>query len=127
MKFEKEYKIFISHLEKEDKEKSVIYALSLLDDEKVGVDDLYKYILAPSLIFFECDVKDEEICIWKEHLRTSIIRTILESAYAYIIKSKDKKSDIDKKVMVLTPAFEYHEIGAIMVSHLMVLQGFDAS
>ena len=121
------YEKFLSYLKKEDKKHSVLYALSLLDENKLTIKELYANILAPSLIHFECDVDDEDICIWKEHTRTSIIRTILESVYQYIIKSIDETKTIHKKIVVLTPAFEYHEIGAIMVSHMMMLEGFDAN
>jgi len=127
MKYEKIYEQFLSYLKKEDKKQSVLFALSLLEEEKLNIEDLYKHILAPSLILFECDVNDEDICIWKEHTRTSIIRTIIEAAYPYIVKRVDNITPMGKKVVVLTPAFEYHEIGAIMVSHLLVLEGFDAS
>lgn len=126
MTYKKEFKKFLKLLENEDKEQSVLFALSLLDDEKLEIEDLYKSILEPSLTLFECDVEDQEICIWKEHFRTSIIRTILESIYVYIVKRKAKIKNIFKKVVVLTPAFEFHEIGAIMVSHLMMLQGLNA-
>jgi methanogenic corrinoid protein MtbC1 len=127
MTYEKEFKKFLSLLKIEDKEQSVLYALSLLESKKMSIEDLYKVLLAPSLMYFECDVDDLEICIWKEHHRTSIIRTVLESSYSYIVKRKDEIKNIGKKVVVLTPAFEYHEIAAIMVSHFMLLQGFDAS
>jgi methanogenic corrinoid protein MtbC1 len=127
MNHENIYDQFLTYLKKEDKKQSVLFALSLLEEEKLSIEDLYKHILAPSLIFFECDVNDEDICIWKEHTRTSIIRTIIEAVYPYIVKRVEKIKPIGKKVVVLTPAFEYHEIGAIMVSHLMVLQGFDAT
>ncbi|BCR35653.1 cobalamin B12-binding domain-containing protein [Mariniplasma anaerobium] len=127
MTYEKEFNKFLSLLEKEDKEQSVLYALSLLETKKISIEDLYKVLLAPSLMYFKCDVDDLEICIWKEHHRTSIIRTILESSYSYIVKRKEAIKNIGKKVVVLTPAFEYHEIAAIMVSHFMLLQGFDSS
>jgi methanogenic corrinoid protein MtbC1 len=127
MDYKKIYEHFLTYLKKEDKKQSVLYALSLLDQEKISVEELYENLLAPSLIFFECDVNDEDICIWKEHTRTSIIRTIIESSYPYIMKRKEKIKSINKKVVVLTPSFEYHEIGAIMVSHLMLLEGFDAT
>ncbi|AUD62578.1 hypothetical protein BK010_02865 [Tenericutes bacterium MO-XQ] len=126
MDYKKTYEQFLSYLKKEDKKQSVLYALSLLDQEKLTIEELYEQLLAPSLIFFECDVDDENVCIWKEHTRTSIIRTIIEASYPYIIKRKDQIKSLQKRVVVLTPSFEYHEIGAIMVSHLMLLQGFDA-
>lgn len=127
MDYKKTYEQFLTYLRKEDKKQSVLYALSLLDQEKISIEELYEYFLAPALIYFECDVDDEDICIWKEHTRTSIIRTIIEASYPYIIKRKEQLSPLNKKVIVLTPAFEYHEIGAIMVSHLMLLHGFEAT
>lgn len=127
MLYKKEFNEFLSLLKKEDKEQSVLYALSLLETKKIEVEDLYKIFLAPSLMYFECNVDDVEVCIWKEHHRTSIIRTILESSYAYIVRRKEKIKSKNLKVVVLTPSFEYHEIAAIMVSHFMLLEGFDSS
>ncbi|HPG43347.1 MAG TPA: cobalamin B12-binding domain-containing protein [Acholeplasmataceae bacterium] len=117
---------FLSLLKQEDKPGAVNYALKLIKENKVTLEELYLHILAPSLIYFQCQEKDEDICIWKEHFRTSIIRTILESCYQYVLeRTKDiKKNNI--KIVVLTPAFEYHEIGAIMNTHFMMLEGFDA-
>lgn len=126
MDYKKSYEQFLIYLKKEDKKQSVLFALSLLDQENLTIEELYEHVLAPSLIFFECDDEDEDICIWKEHTRTSIIRTIIESSYPYIIKRKNQVRSLHKKIVVLTPAFEYHEIGAIMVSYLMLLEGFDA-
>lgn len=121
------YEKFLEFLNEENKEKAVSYAISLLKEEKLSIEKLYMELLVPSLSFFECQIDDEDICIWKEHLRTSIIRTILENSYLYIL---DRIKDVKRnklKVVVLTPAFELHEIGAIINSHFMLLEGFDAS
>ncbi|MBN2299848.1 MAG: cobalamin B12-binding domain-containing protein [Acholeplasmataceae bacterium] len=123
----KNYEEFIDLLKKEQKDKAVLYAMNLLEKEKLTIEELYQELLAPSLTEFKCDVDDLEVCIWKEHFRTSIIRTILESSYLYIIKRVENIKKIDKKIVVLTPPFEYHEIGAIMVAHYLLLEGFDAS
>ena len=120
------FNAFMTYLKNEDKNQAVQYAIGLLDDEKLSVEDLYQHLLAPSLWHFECDVDDQDICIWKEHFRTSIIRTILEISYTHILKRLKTIEPIDKRVMVLTPAFEYHEIGAIMNTHFFMLQGFKA-
>ena len=123
----KEYKKFLEILDKEQKDQAVLYAMSLLEKKVLTIEELYQELLAPSLTTFSCVDEDQEICIWKEHFRTSIIRTILESSYLYIVERlKDVKKN-NKKIVVLTPAFEYHEIGAIMVAHYMMLEGFDAS
>ncbi|TNF09291.1 MAG: cobalamin B12-binding domain-containing protein, partial [Bacillota bacterium] len=93
----------------------------------VTIEDLYLKLLAPSLSAFTCDHEDADVCIWKEHFRTSVIRTILEISYVFILERLEKVKKIEKKVVVLTPAFEYHEIGAIINTHFLLLEGFDAS
>ena len=120
------FKTFLTYLKQEDKPGAVTYALQLIEEQKLSLEDLYLNVLAPSLIHFECEEKDEAICIWKEHFRTSIIRTILESCYTHVLKLSKTVKPNGVKVMVLTPAFEYHEIGAIMNTHFMMLEGFDA-
>ena len=120
------YNAFLKLLKEEDKPAAVSYALSLLDEGKLSVESLYNDLLVPSLSDFHCDI-DEDICIWKEHFRTSIIRTILECSYPYVLKRRALIETINKKIVVLTPAFEYHEIGAILNTNLMLLVGLDAS
>ncbi len=118
---------FHQYLQKEEKDKAVVFALDLLKNQTLSIEQLYQDLLTPALTMFECEEKDEEICIWKEHFRTSIIRTILESSYLYIVERAKQVPKKNKKVVVLTPAFEYHEIGVIMVAHYLLLEGFDAS
>ena len=121
------YKTLLDYLEKEDKKNAVDFCYHLLLDQKISIEELYLELLAPSLLSFECSVQDEEICIWKEHFRTSVIRTIFETSYVFILERLKSIKTIDKKIVVLTPAFEYHEIGAIMNTHLLQLEGFDAN
>ncbi len=123
----KEYKTFLELLEKEQKDQAVLFAVELLENKTLTIEELYQELLAPSLTTFECQEEDQEVCIWKEHFRTSIIRTILESSYLYIVERLKSVKKNNKKIVVLTPAFEYHEIGAIMVYHYMLLEGLDAS
>jgi methanogenic corrinoid protein MtbC1 len=120
---EQYYQQFLTHLNQENKDDALQYALSLLNEEKVTIEDLYQFILTPSLTEYSCPLADKQICIWKEHVRTSIIRTILEATYAYITKRKQPKRQ--EKIIVVCPTEEYHEIGAIMVTHLFALQGFN--
>ena len=69
------------------------------------------------------------MCIWKEHVRSSIIRTILENCYPYIIKFKQKSNNtsVKKTVSVLCPDGEYHEIGARMISDFFTLSGYEST
>lgn len=121
------YQKFLSLLESEQKDQAVLFAMQLLENGTLTVEALYQELLSPSLLDFTCKSDDQEVCIWKEHYRTSIIRTILESSYLHIIKRLESIKKIDKKIVVLTPAFEYHEIGAIIVANYFLLEGFDAS
>lgn len=121
------FNTFISYLKQENKAEAVKFALSLIENNTLTIEELYLGLLAPSLIHFTCKEQDEDICIWKEHFRTSIIRTILESCYTHVLKRVASVEKNNIKIVVLTPAFEYHEIGAIMNTHFMMMEGFDAS
>ncbi|MGE4572294.1 MAG: B12-binding domain-containing protein [Candidatus Izemoplasmatales bacterium] len=113
---------FIALLDKEDKDKAILFIHNLLD-ESFSIIDIYEHFLIPALANYECNSEHEEICIWKEHTRTSIVRTILESTYPYLIKAK-KAKNIDKFVVVACPQEEYHEIGAIISSNYFYLMGY---
>ena len=101
----------------------VIYIMELFNSG-FSVKEVYEQYIIPSLAEYECNSDVEEICIWKEHTRTSIIRTILESSYPYLIKQKKEK--INKSIIVACPQLEYHEIGAIINTNFFILEGFDA-
>jgi len=121
------YNKFVSLLEKEDKEKAVNLILSLLEEEKIDIVTLYTEILAPSLNNMKCNGEEGGGCIWKEHVRSSIIRTIVECCYPYVIKEKNKinKDTNLGKVIVICPPEEQHEIGARMVSDFFTLCGYE--
>jgi len=118
---------FMGFLEKEQKDLAVSFAIGLLNEKKLDIETLYLKLLTPALTLFECTNQDTDICIWKEHFRTSIIRTILEISYMHILEITRNITKKKPKVVVLTPAFEYHEIGAIMNTHLFLLEGIDAT
>lgn len=117
---------FLHYLDKEDKDEAVGFIINLLEKNELSLEDLYLHLLTPSLTTFVCENEDHEICIWKEHTRTSIVRTILEATYPYVIKRKKLVEKRNKKVVVVCPSEEYHEIGAIIVSLMFALQGYDS-
>lgn len=120
------YPKFLELVNHENKDEAMLYVLSLLKDKKIALYDLYDFFLRPVLNEFVCSSEDEEICIWKEHVRTSIVRTILESTYPYLIEMKKSVPQNHQKVMVVCPSEEYHEVGAIIVTNYFTLAGFDA-
>ena len=121
------YNKFVSLLEIEDKENAVNLILSLLEEEKIDIVTLYTDILAPSLNNMKCNNEVGGGCIWKEHVRSSIIRTIVECCYPYVIKEKNKTNKDTNlgRVIVICPPEEQHEIGARMVSDFFTLCGYE--
>ncbi|HHX78823.1 MAG TPA: cobalamin B12-binding domain-containing protein [Acholeplasmataceae bacterium] len=120
---QKNYQEFLELLNQEKKDECVIYIMELFEKGAL-IKDIYENYIIPSLAEYECDSNVEEICIWREHTRTSIIRTILEASYPYLIKQK--KEAINKSIIVACPQLEYHEIGAIIITNYFILEGFDA-
>lgn len=120
-----EYTRLIEMLDKEDKAGAVEYALNLL---KTGMSpsDLFQWLLTPALSHWVCPVSDKEACIWKEHARTAIVRTMLEAAYPAVSQAKKAVVPVGKSVVVVCPSEEYHEIGPLIVANYFELAGFDA-
>jgi methanogenic corrinoid protein MtbC1 len=121
------YKEFIKLIESEDKEKCVEFVLSKLDKHELDVLTLYREILTPSLNTMDCEDEELNVCIWKEHVRSSIIRTIIECCYPYLIRERDTKYKVrpGDKVVVVCPEEELHEIGPRMVADFFTILGFD--
>lgn len=121
------YGEFIELLEREDRGRSTAYCLRLLSEGVVDVHALYTQFLAPSLNQMVCDA-DEATCIWREHVRSSIVRSIIENCHSFVLKERDARFGVGAagKVLVVCPVDELHELGARMVADYFVLAGFDA-
>ena len=121
------YEEFLKFLENEDKEKSLEFVISKLDNRDIDVPTLYMEVLEPALNLYYCD-ESETLCIWKEHIRTSIIRTIIEICYPYLIRERMEKGiKLNHiKVLVGCPAEEFHDVGAKMIADFFTLYGYDA-
>lgn len=73
-----EYYLKLLHfLQNEDKEKSLSYCMNLLSEKKVTVVELYEQILRPALNNIIAEYPDQDELIWREHVRSSIVRTII--------------------------------------------------
>ena len=122
------YHQLLSYLDKDDRYGCVELALTKLSNNEVDIVTLYDEILAPSLRETFCQEKQRKICIWEEHVRTSIVRTVIECCYPYVIKERNEKykSPPKGKAIVACPAEELHEIGARMVADFFTLCGFDS-
>ncbi len=109
----------------ENRNEAVLFALDMLKNAEVTIVDLYEQILAKALQQIDCIEGDKE-CIWKEHIETAIVRTIIEVSYPFIIEEQKNISRKDKRIVVLCPVEEYHEIGAKMAHDFFLLHGYDS-
>lgn len=75
------YKNVLLALQNEDEEQAVALSINALKDKKVSVVDLYEMVLVPALNHVVEEYKKDDELIWREHVRSAIIRTIIESAY----------------------------------------------
>lgn len=121
------YKELLFYLKNEDKEKALKFCLDSLNNNNINIIELYESFLTPAINSIVDEVIDEDDLIWKEHLRSGIVRTIIESAYPFVLKERDKLGNItDDKVIVMCPRFEDHELGARIVSDFFTIAGYDS-
>ncbi len=119
-------KEFEVYFENENKEEAVKYVISKLEAKEIDVIDLYCHILTPLLNSMESKQEDERISIWKEHVKTGMVRTIVENCYPYIIIKRNELNLPKKGVAaVLCPPEEYHDLGARMVADFLTVAGYD--
>ncbi|UCC93337.1 MAG: cobalamin-dependent protein, partial [Thermoplasmata archaeon] len=123
------YVEFLEALDREDKERCVQLVVELLEAGDVGIVQLYTEVLAPALNDWECDEDADPTCIWREHVRSQIIRSILEISYPYVLKERRRRGVTDRgmTVAVLCPPEELHEIGPKMVADFFTLAGYDVT
>lgn len=123
------YNKILKALQNEDKESAVRLSINALSEASVSISELYEVILVPALNNILNEYSNEEELIWREHVRSGIIRTIIESAYPFVLAEKRKLGlDQDKgKVIVICPTHEDHELGARMASDFFKLAGFDST
>lgn len=117
---------FMDSFEKLDKEACVKLIQDSLKLNQIKIPDLYENILAPALNNMQCHNQEEKYCIWEEHVKTAIIRTIIENSYLLVLQERDKNTNVKKeKVVSLCPEGENHDLGAKMVADFFTLEGFE--
>jgi methanogenic corrinoid protein MtbC1 len=121
------YKQFEVFFEEENKEEAVKYILEKLQAGEIDVVSLYTKVLTPLLNNMTCQLADKRICIWKEHVKTAIVRTIVENCYSYVIAKRNDLNYPKRGVAaILCPPEEYHDLGARMVADFFTIGGYEA-
>jgi MerR family transcriptional regulator, light-induced transcriptional regulator len=123
------YNSFRSLIDAEDKERCVSFALSALESNSLDIVTLYEMILAPASREQQCTIRQRPLCVWEEHVRTSIIRTVLECCYPQLMRARRALSGDKTRgpAVVVCPTEEYHELGARMAADFFTLCGFDVT
>lgn len=115
---------FLELFEEENKEELVSFCLNALEQGEIDVLDLYTTVLTPALNDMVCKLEEKRICIWKEHVKTGLVRTIVECAYPYVVKKRDSLgAKKDLTAVVICPPEEYHDLGARMVVDFFTICG----
>ena len=121
----KYYNEFIKIFNANNKDECLYYCIEGIEEGKFTIPELYEEILMPALYNIDTCPKTDPGCIWKEHLKTGIVRTIVEGIYPYVIKLGRKQERVNKKIILVNPEKEYHELGLRMISDFFQINGYE--
>jgi MerR family transcriptional regulator, light-induced transcriptional regulator len=117
------YDDFYQSFEKLEQEKCVQLINDALMKEEITVVDLYEKVLRKSMSFLTDVESDSNHKIWKEHIQSGIVRTIIEMSSPFVLKSRTNLHF--KRAAVICPDGEQHELGARMVSDYIRIMGYE--
>ncbi len=117
---------FMKHFNNNYKDKCVNFTLNGIKNNFFTIPQLYEEILTPALYSIDECPEDDEDCIWQEHVKTSIVKTVIECVYPEIIKQKKEIKHLGIKVVLACPEQEYHEVGLRMISDFFSLNGYES-
>lgn len=122
------YGRFLKALKEYDKETAMKICIEALENKNINIESLYEEILAKVLDSVIDEFEDEDMLIWQEHVRSSIILSIIENCYKYVLEERDKlRLDNRGKVIVLCPKYEDHIIGARMAADIFTIAGYETT
>jgi len=123
----KEYKLeFMKYFDENNKDECVNFSIKGIENSLFTIPELYEEIFTPALYCIDNCSEDDEDCIWQEHVKTSIIKTSIESLYPHIIKMKKNIKPLGIKVVLACPEQEYHDVGLRMISDFFTLNGYES-
>lgn len=122
------YGDFLQALKNQDKEKAMEISMAALESGKADIKTLYEEILAKALNSVIHEFEDEDMLIWQEHVRSSIVLSVIENSYTYVLKEKEKLDLGHKgKVLVFCPKYEDHIIGPRMAADIFTIAGYQTT
>ena len=116
----------INLIEKQDKAQAVTLCLNALQDGDLSIPELYENVLAPALNRIVVTHSNEDDMIWREHMMSSIVRSIVETCYPFVLREREKTAmQTADTALVVCPRQEEHEIGARMAADFFTIWGFN--
>jgi methanogenic corrinoid protein MtbC1 len=116
---------FIAYLEHEDKYHALQLCLDALEAKTIDVAGLYEKVLTPALNRIDDVAGDESDLIWREHVWSAIIRSVIESVYPYVMRERQAKNLVsDEAVVIFCPQEEDHDLGARMAADFFLIWGY---
>ncbi len=118
---------FCRELSVKNRPACVTLALQALETEKISLVDLYTQVLAPALNQLTEAGATSPTAVWDEHVRSGILRGVIECCYPYVIRLAEKKyaGEYKGKVLIASPKEELHELGARMGADFFALCGYE--
>jgi len=116
---------FMKYFNDNNKDKCVNFAVEGIEKKLFSIPKLYEEILTPALYTIDECPEDDEDCIWQEHIKTSIVKTVIECIYPEIITLKENIKPLGIKVLLACPEQEYHDVGLRMISDFFTLNGYE--
>ncbi len=117
------YEAFYDAFEKLEQEKCIELVNDALKSQSISIEDLYENVLRMSMSHLTDVESDVNHKIWKEHIQSGIVRSVIEMAYPYVLSQRNKIAS--KRAAVICPDGEQHELGARMVSDYIRMMGFE--
>lgn len=117
------YEAFYDAFEKLEQEKCIELVNDALKNQSISIEDLYENVLRMSMSHLTDVESDVNHKIWKEHIQSGIIRSVIEMAYPYVLSQRNMIAS--KRAAVICPDGEQHELGARMVSDYIRMMGFE--
>lgn len=122
------YEKLLFSLQEENKERALDICITALKEKSISVVDLYQNILSPALNHVIEEYPNDEDLIWREHVRSEIIRNIIEIVYPFVMEERNNLGESNKgNVIVMCPEYEDHDLGARMVSDFFTIAGYEST
>jgi len=124
LSYDEKLSTYLKALEAEDKKTAVKIYKEILSSAEYGIKEIYNDFIISPMKKWNCNFEEEDLCIWKEHIMSSILHTLVECTYPVISRLSSNYGN-GKKVIITCPTEELHDLGIRIISDLFELSGYN--